>query len=161
MNSVFCYVTDFVFLLFCSKAYGKLHIFLCVYIYIDIYRTLSRMCNELYRNCHGTGPGLWKTVCCSALFRERPWMPFQSFQIILYKTQDHKGLLWNSQKLAFVPCFSSFTVSICNNNMELFWTHAFKCCFCHCILSELCIMLLFFSCTPKKLLLIRRDGYLQ
>lgn len=29
-------------------------------------------------------------------------MPFQSFQIILYKTQDHKGLLWNSQKLAFV-----------------------------------------------------------
>lgn len=37
MNSVFCYVTDFVFLLFCSEAYGKLHIFLCVYIYIDIY----------------------------------------------------------------------------------------------------------------------------
>lgn len=48
------------------------YISMCIYLYRYIYRTLSRMCNELYRNCHGTGPGLWKTVCCSALFRERP-----------------------------------------------------------------------------------------
>lgn len=48
------------------------YIYVCVYISLDIQRTLSKMCNELRRNCHGTGPGSWKTVYFSALFRERP-----------------------------------------------------------------------------------------
>ncbi|CAN0198618.1 unnamed protein product, partial [Bubo scandiacus] len=62
------------------KAYGRLHICLCVYIYIDIQRTLSKTCNELRRNCHGTGPGSWKTVIirdCSGTHKS--WLLFLLF----------------------------------------------------------------------------------